>query len=437
MDPVTASLEAVLQRHAAVPPQGVVADYIPELACADPDDFAVAMASVHGSVYRAGDHECEFTIQSVSKPFVYALALADLGLDEVAKHVGFEPSGEPFNAISLEPGTGRPANPLINAGAIVTTSLIPGDAEQSFERIRAGLSAFAGRELELDEAVYRSEAATGDRNRALGFLTLSQGVLARPAEEACDIYFRQCSLLVTVADLAVMAGTLARGGVNPLTMTAVVDPEVAKIALSVMATCGMYDRSGEWMVRVGLPAKSGVGGGIAAVLPGEFGLGVYSPPLDAQGNSVRAMAVLQEMSSRLGLHVFAPPAGSRSPIAASEVVDDTLTVRLRGELDFITAEQVSNHLLEQVLTRGIKRIDVDITHVTTVRAVAAELLRAVGIELRRHGLELMIEPPERIAAAAARVQQAPSVPFIGGPFATEPSAGRPSAAQPSAAQPPG
>jgi glutaminase len=437
VDPVTSSLEAVLGRHAAVPPKGEVADYIPELAVADPNDFGLAMASVRGPVYRAGDHDRGFTIQSVSKPFVYALALEDLGLDAVAKHVGFEPSGEPFNAISLEPGTGRPANPLINAGAIVTTSLIQGSPQESFERIRAGLSAFAGRELELNEAVYLSEAATGDRNRALSYLTLSAGVLGRPAEEACDIYFRQCSLVVTAADLAVMGATLARGGVNPLTMETVVDADVARITLSVMSTCGMYDRSGEWMVRVGLPAKSGVGGGIAAVLPGEFGVGVYSPPLDAQGNPVRGMAVLQEMSDRLGLHVFAPPSGTRSPISESEVAGGTLTARLRGELDFITAEQVSRHIVEQAATQGIRRIELDIADVTTVRAVAAELMRAIGGELRLRGVEIAIEPAERIAAAVAAAHAFPSEPFIGGPFAAGPRAAEAFASEPFASGPHG
>jgi glutaminase len=396
MDPVTSALTALLHRHADRPTEGVVADYIPELAVADPDAFAMSMVSVHGHVYEAGDVEQSFTIQSVSKPFVYALALGDLGLEAVAARIGFEPSGEPFNAISLEPDTGRPANALINAGAIVTTSMIPGTPQESFERIHAGLSAFAGRDLEVDEAVYRSEAATGDRNRALGYLTLAQGVLARPAEEATDVYFRQCSLLVTATDLAIMAATLANMGLNPVTRRRVVEEDVVRTTLSVMATCGMYDHSGEWMVRVGLPAKSGVGGGIAAVLPSELGIGVFSPPLDEQGNSVRGMAALEEMSQRLGLHMFMPPGVHRSPIAASKVDGERLTIALRGELDFVAAEGIGRHLQEMAATYPITEVDLDVTDVTTVRSVAADLLQATGRDLLARGVRVVPSDREKL-----------------------------------------
>lgn len=381
MDPVTTALTGLLRRHSEAPAEGAVADYIPELAAADPEAFAMAMVSVRGHVYEAGDVDQTFTIQSVSKPFVYALALSDLGLDAVAARIGFEPSGEPFNAISLEPDTGRPANALINAGAIVTTSLIPGTPEESYARIHEGLSAFAGRNLEFDDRVYRSEAATGDRNRALGYLTRAQGVLARPAEEATDVYFRQCSLRVTATDLAIMAGTLATMGVNPVTRRRVVAEDVVRTTLSVMATCGMYDHSGEWMVRVGLPAKSGVGGGIAAVLPSELGIGVFSPPLDAQGNSVRGMAALEETSQRMGLHLFMPPSTHRSPIAGSAVDGDRLTLALRGELDFVAAEGIGRHLQEMAATFPITVVDLDVTDVTTVRPVARDLLQATGRNL--------------------------------------------------------
>jgi glutaminase len=385
-DPLSAALAALLSRHVDLE-EGQVADYIPELAGADPSCFGISMVSVHGQIYSAGDAELPFTIQSVSKPFVYALALSDLGLPRVARHVGFEPSGEPFNAISLEPGTGRPANPLINAGAIVTTSLIAGDA---FPRIRDTMSAFAGRALSLDEDVYRSEALTGDRNRALAYLTSSQGVLARPANEATDTYFRQCALRVTATDLAVMGATLANAGINPVTGHRVVDEDVARITLSVMSTCGMYDHSGEWMVRVGLPAKSGVGGGITAVLPGEFGIGVYSAPLDAQGNSVRGMAALQDASTRLGLHVFAPVGEARTAIAESTVTGSALNLGLRGEINFTAAEQITRHIHEQVATFPISLIVLDLTDVTAVRPIAAELLAATGAGLTGRGVR--IEP---------------------------------------------
>ena len=260
---------------------GAVADYIPELATVDPDRFGIALASVRGHVYSAGDDELAFTIQSSSKPFVYALAIGELGSDVVERHVGFEPSGEPFNAISLDATTGRPDNPLINAGAIVTTSLIPGgDHDARFERIHRFLSACAGHPLGVDEAVFRSEHETGDRNRALAFLARSTGVLGSDVEAATSVYFRQCSILVTARDLSVMAATLANNGVNPVTGETVMHEDVARTTLAVMAMCGMYNSSGEWMVRVGLPAKSGVGGGIVAVKPGQFGVGVFSPRLD-------------------------------------------------------------------------------------------------------------------------------------------------------------
>ncbi|MFF2554999.1 glutaminase A [Nocardia sp. NPDC058058] len=384
-DPVTAALNRVIDRHSGNT-GGAVADYIPELARADPEAFAVATTSIHGDTYQAGAYEDEFTIQSVSKPFVFALAVAERGLENVAAHVGFEPSGEPFNAISLEEGTGRPANPLINAGAIVTTSLVPGDPAESFERIHTTLSGFAGRTLAVDEDVFASESATGDRNRALAYLTLSQGTLGRSAQESTDIYFRQCALQVTVTDLAVMAATLANGGVNPVTKRRIVSADIARITLSLMTTCGMYDRSGEWMVRVGLPAKSGVGGGIAAVSPGEFGIGVFSPRLDQQGNSVRGLAALTEMSERLGLHVFAGAADQRSPIAASDIDTGILSVRLKGEVDFVTAERITRHLQEMAATYPLHEIVLDTENVTAIRPVGAELVAATIADLRDRGI---------------------------------------------------
>lgn len=399
--PVDKALTDLLERN-ATRRDGKVADYIPELATADPDDFGIAVASVLGRVYAAGDSDKPFTIQSISKPFVYALALSDLGLDEVSRHVGFEPSGEPFNAISLEPDTGRPANPLINAGAIVTSALVEGDAETRFARIRATLSAFAGHELDIDERIYRSESETGDRNRALAYLVRSGGALSRSVDDATDVYFRQCSLLVTTVDLAVMAATLGNAGVNPLTGVAVVDEDVAKLTMSVMATCGMYDNSGEWMVRVGLPAKSGVGGGIVAVQPGQYGIGVYSPPLDQRGNSTRGVAALEDMSSELQLHLLAHRKEPRSPILSSSTADRVHTLELLGELDFVAAEQVVHEVHDFASASrssgGIVRIDV--TNVSTIRPVAARLLAAVATELDADGLILEVVDPANVLERA-------------------------------------
>lgn len=243
MDPIRELLTSVLDEVRGED-AGETAQYIPELASADPDRLGMAVVDPRGRMIALGDDDA-FTIQSISKPFVFALALDALGRDEVLRHVGVEPSGEPFNAISLEEGTGRPANPLINAGAIATTGLIPGPAaDERAERIVAGLSRFAGRELRIDDEVYASEASTGDRNRALAHLLRSYEVIDDDPREVVDAYFRQCSVLVTVSDLAVMAATLAFGGRHPVTGEQVVSARTARDVVSVMTSCGMYDASG-------------------------------------------------------------------------------------------------------------------------------------------------------------------------------------------------
>jgi glutaminase len=376
-DPVGHALQAVL---AATRPMdgGEVASYIPELALADPDALGVALVSTSGAVYGAGDVETEFTIQSVSKPFVFALALQQSGLAAVTRHVGLEPSGEPFNAISLEESSGRPLNPMINAGAIVTTSLLAGDtAAEKFATIHAGLNAFAARELDLDDAVFESELATGDRNRALAYLTLSAGTLGSGVESATDTYFRQCSLTVTARDLAIMAVTLANGGRNPLSGERVVGEDVARWTTAVMASCGMYDASGDWLLRVGLPAKSGVGGGIVAVQPNQFGIGTFSPRLDERGNSVRGIAMLQALSTGYGLHVLSHHGAPLSPIAEltrNEVDDDTVAM-LRGEILFSGAEEVLTRLTPFVRDGG--RLVLDFTNVTRVSGGARKVFLAL------------------------------------------------------------
>lgn len=358
---------------------GEVASYIPELATADPEALGVALVSARGVVHTAGDSDAEFTIQSVSKPFVFALALDRLGLAEVTRHVGLEPSGEPFNAISLEASTGRPLNPMINAGAIVTTSLMPGDTvAEKFAAVQAGLDRFAGRDLAVDEAVFASEEETGDRNRALAYLSRSTGALASTARIATEAYFRQCAVSVTARDLAIMAATLATGGVNPVTGERVVSADAARWTIAVMTSCGMYDASGDWLVRVGLPAKSGVGGGIVALQPGEFGIGTFSPPLDAQGNSVRGVAMLQAVSKRYDLHLLAHAREPLSPIAALETSDDgdeTVAV-LRGELLYAGAEEVVSRLAPLVADGG--RLVLDFTGVTHL-GPAARTIFAAGL----------------------------------------------------------
>ena len=326
---------------------GEVAGYIPELLRADPDHFGICLMTADGHAYCAGDVDVPFTIQSISKAFVYALALEDQGVARVVSTVGVEPSGEPFNAISLEPGSGRPRNPMINAGAIATTALVAGrDGSERLERTLRALGEFAGRAVEIDEDVYRSERDTGHRNRAIAYMLRNSNVVGDDVEDVLDRYFRQCSVLVTAADLAAMAATLASGGVHPVTGRRVVSRDNVSEVLSVMSSCGMYDYSGSWLYRVGMPAKSGVGGGIVAVLPGQFGLAVFSPPLDEVGNSVRGVAVCESLSERFGLHLLDPPVSSADVVVSSHTVADLHSTRRRSarEIDALTSHGERAHV---------------------------------------------------------------------------------------------
>lgn len=310
--PIGDYLARLHRKHADVC-DGAVATYIPELAKADPEGFGICIATADGHVYETGDSRQAFTIQSISKPFVYGLALEDCGRERVLGAIGVEPSGDAFNSISLAPGTGTPLNPMINAGAIAAASLVAGHSPADrFERILAVMSLYAGRRLELDDAVYRSERDTGHRNRAIGHMLRNFDVLKANPEDALDLYFRQCSVRVTCRDLAVMGATLANAGVNPVTGEIAVRSGHVESILSVMVTCGMYDYAGEWVYRIGLPAKSGVAGGILAILPGQLGIGVFSPRLDARGNSVRGVRVCEDLSREMNLHFLSP-----SRVAAS------------------------------------------------------------------------------------------------------------------------
>ena len=386
--------------------RGAVADYIPELSTADPGDFGLALVGVAGSRYEAGESAVPFTIQSVSKPFVYALALADAGSEGVLARVGVEPSGEGFNAISLEPGTGRPDNPLINAGAILTTSLVSGGGpEERFERILDLLGRCAGRDLEVDRSVYRSEHDTGDRNRALAHLMRAAGSLTVSAEEAVDVYFRQCSVLVTAGDLAVMGATLAGGGVNPLTGDRVMEQPVAEQVLTVMATCGMYDYSGEWLFRVGLPAKSGVAGGLVAVSPSQFGIGLFSPRLDERGNSVRAVEASRAISERFSLHLMhqvertgpsfmrVAQDGTEEPVPPGpvrHVVADVPVLSLQGYIEFAAAEQAIMAVRSRVGDEDLPHaIVLDLDHVTRCHPVAALLFDSIVGQLAGRGVPVV------------------------------------------------
>lgn len=286
---------------------GRVADYIPILAEADTRLFGVSVVDTFGTTTSAGDSDVAFSIQSISKAFVYALVCERFGHQEVHERVGVNNTGLPFNSVmAIELNGGHPMNPMVNAGAIATTAMIPGETSAGqWEHIRTGLSRFAGRPLELDEVVYHSESLTNTRNKALARLMESYGRILIDPLEVVDIYTRQCALRVTTSDLAVMGATLADGGVNPLTGERVVSAQVCRDTLAVLASTGMYERSGDWLFEIGLPAKSGVAGGIVAIAPGKGAVGVFSPPLDSAGNSERGQRAIAYLSRTLGLNVFA------------------------------------------------------------------------------------------------------------------------------------
>ena len=406
IEPVNRLLDTLL-RQAAPVTSGNVADYIPELAKADPEAFGIAVVSVLGHPYEAGLSRTEFTLQSISKPFVYALALGQLGLEKVHASVGFEPSGEPFNAFSLDEH-GRPANPMVNAGALLTSSLIPGPSpDERFAHILRELSLFAGRQLAVDEAVFTSEMQTGDRNRALAYLMRASGSLAREVPDVTEVYFRQCSVLVNSYDVAVMSATLANDGVNPMTGIRVVDPVVARHTLAVMGSCGMYDYAGQWAVRVGMPAKSGVSGGISAVKPGQFGIGVFSPRLDEAGNSSRGVAVLTMLSQQYGLSLLEHPARPASPIHRLEWADQVLVVGIRGDLDFVDLELVVHEVAEELAARQQPGSEVrfDLTHVTSVGDAAQMMLKQLISRLQGSGFQVSVVDPSGIALPATEREQ--------------------------------
>jgi len=284
---------------------GAVADYIPELGLANPDDFGLAIVTVKGRLHAVGDADKPFTIQSISKALALCLAVQEAGYGKVASRVGFEPSGDAFNAIEFDPHSHKPFNPMVNAGAIAIAGLL---CEQlghtAFDRLMTCFATAAGRSLSLDERVYQSEKATGHRNRAIAHLLLNHGLLKVDPEEALDVYFRQCSIAVTAVDLAAMGASLANMGQNPVTGAEVFDAAAVRLTLSVMFTCGMYDYAGNWACDVGVPAKSGVGGGILGVINRQLGIASYSPRLDARGNSVRGVKGFAALAEEFGLHAF-------------------------------------------------------------------------------------------------------------------------------------
>lgn len=358
------------------------------------------MSSSDGYVYESGDGATEFTIQSISKPLTYALALDQAGQRAVDAKIGVEPSGEAFNEISVDDVTKTPKNPMINAGAIAAVSLVPGSSpDERFGRIHEFYSACAGRRLSTDHAVYASERDSGARNRAIAYMLQSFGVLDDDPDDVLDVYFRQCSITVTSTDLARIGATLARGGLNPMTGRRVAGGSVVQRTLSVMVTCGMYDGAGDWVSAVGMPAKSGVGGGIVAVLPGQLGIGVYSPRLDDKGNSVRGVRVCRSLSEQLGLHFLTVTRESGSTIRA--VYDAAPKVRvyeLHGDLLFAGAEQVL-----RTVDRDRNRFDVAILEVSRtdhINDAARGMLAGMRSSLTSAGKDgYLVDPDSKVVRA--------------------------------------
>ena len=393
------------QTHAALlrDQSGAVADYIPELLKANPDHFGIALATTDGHVYESGDAGVPFTIQSISKAFVFALALERFGPERVALAIGVEPSGDAFNSIRLS-ADNRPFNPMVNSGAIACSGLIhEAEGENAAEYVRHMLGRFAGRALDVDEAVFGSERLTGDRNRAIAFLLRNYGIIKGDVAEVLDVYFRQCSVLVTARDLALMAATLANGGVNPVTRERVVSPYTVSRTLSVMTSSGMYDYAGEWIYRVGIPAKSGVGGGILAALPTQFGLGSFSPRLDDHGNSVRGLKVCEEFSKAFDLHILNGTSDVRGCIVADydlscvsprgrqpheqKILDEHRSgvriLELTGTLTFANADlivrRVGSNPSQQLLVLDFSRVPSMSTGAAKILADLFAGLRASGV----------------------------------------------------------
>ena len=286
--------------------EGTNSDVYPALERIPSQLFGVCVVSTSGNVYAAGDTDYEFAIMSVSKPFIFALVCQSLGAHHVREKLGVNSTGLPFNSLAaIERSRDGRTNPMVNSGAIATTSLVPGDTlDAKWRFIHDGLSRFAARALTLNTEVYASASETNSRNQSIARLLESYGRIYLDPSQAVDLYTKQCALNVTATDLAVMGATLADGGVNPVTKERVVDPEVCHYTLAVMATAGLYETSGEWLYDVGLPGKSGIGGGIVTVSPGKGALGTFAPPLDKAGNSVKGQLVAKFLAAHLGMDLF-------------------------------------------------------------------------------------------------------------------------------------
>lgn len=393
--PILDYLDSIMEQTSAID-SGALADYIPELAAADPDKVAVALCTVNGTVYASGDTDHEFSIQSMSKPFAYALAIEDHGLEAVLEHIGVEPSGEAFNELSLDPETGKPRNPMINAGAIATHALISSEEEPAVDRVLALFSQLAQRQVGIDESVASSELATGDRNLGLAYLLHASGALKRDPQTSVTGYIRQCAASVTVRDLALMAATLANAGIQPNTGERLFSRRGTKHLLSVMASCGMYDAAGDWLTTVGIPAKSGVAGGIMGVLPGQIGVAVFSPRLDTHGNSVRGVEMMQHLSEDLGLHLMETGRPARSSLrerrtATIDGQPATIYV-LQGDMALSSIESLVREIIENPPPTDL--VVFDMSRVDEVLPVARRTSSETATKLIDGGHRIIVIDPE-------------------------------------------
>ncbi len=402
--PITRYLEKL---HARVAPvtDGAVATYIPRLADADPDLFGIVIATTDGQIYCAGDSAHAFTIQSVSKPFMYGLALETHGRDEVLRHVGVEPTGSAFNAVVFDEDNNRPFNPMVNAGAIGVSAMVAGRTYAQRRRAMTECFArYAGRPVKIDEEVFRSERETGERNRAIAALMTRAAMIGGDTEAILDLYFSQCSVLVTCRDLALMAATLANGGVQPVTGQRALDGDYVHDVLSVMNSCGMYNYAGQWSYEVGIPAKSGVSGSIIAIVPGQMGIAAYSPRLDPLGNSVRAIAACKAIAEDFGLHAFRAPTYGTAAVRSIRRGDSLRSKRRRstheravldrrgGEIVVAEAQGALFFASTERLVRRVRDacadarfLILDLRRVYAADTAAARLLAALEADLEAEG----------------------------------------------------
>ncbi|STC69319.1 glutaminase [Corynebacterium pilosum] len=373
---------------------------IPQMADVDPEYLSLAICTTTGHLYSVGDDEQLFSIQSIAKAFAYALALDDLGHEAVDQVVGVEPSGEAFNEMSLEEESKRPDNPMINAGAISVNQLINGSdssVEDRLERIEQLFSDLAGRPMQIEKDITDTEfKLAAHRNLSIAHMLKSYDMIQDEPHDAVYSYIAQCSFMVTARDLAVMAATLANGGVQPITGKRVFGEDASRRTLAVMSSAGMYDAAGRWMANVGIPAKSGVGGGLIGCMPGQLGIATYSPRLDEQGNSTRGVKVFERLSQEMGLHLMSSNYYAVPGIRSIEREGDATVIALQGMVNFPAAENVLHELGEHRLTS--EKIVLDLSRVTGFNRMGRRVVKEGLRRIREEGFHCAIYDPDTVMA---------------------------------------